>query len=69
MHAIAGAVRLDNSLSQHRTGFLDDDYAEYIETVVANRYPQWVQLGILEYGFRPGFFEEARKLSERKSGD
>ena len=67
LHAIASAVRLDNGLFQHRNGFLDDDYLEYIESVIAFMYPLWQQLGIFEMGFRPEFVEAARRIHDRRS--
>ncbi len=67
LHAVASAVRLDNGLFQHRNGFLDDDYLEYIESVIAFMYPLWQQLGIFEMGFRPEFVEAARRIHDRRS--
>ena len=67
LHAVANAVRLDNGLFQHRNGFLDDDYLESIESVIAFMYPLWQQLGIFEMGFRPEFVEAARRIHDRRS--
>ena len=67
IHQVANAVRLDNGLFQHRNGFLDDDFVEYIENVIASLYPVWVELGILEIGFRPGFVEEAKRIWENRN--
>jgi hypothetical protein len=67
IHMIAAAVRLDNGLFQHHNGFLDDDYLEYIESVIANLYPMWVGLGVFESGFRPGFIEESKEIWEKRS--
>jgi hypothetical protein len=66
-HQIANAVRLDNGLFQHRNGFLDDDYVEYIERVIAALYPTWVELDIFEMGFRSGFVEDAKKIWEKRN--
>lgn len=66
-HAVANAVRLDNGLFQHRNGFLDDDYLEYVESVIAFMYPRWQQLGIFEMGFSQKFFEAPRRIHERRS--
>ena len=64
-HAIAGAVRLDNGLFQHRSGFLDEGYLEYIESVIAALYPLWEQLGIFEMGFRREFVKAAKEIHLR----
>lgn len=66
LHSVAAAVRLDNGLFQHKSGFLDEDYVEYIESVIARMYPMWEALGVFEYGFRPGFIEAAREIAERR---
>jgi hypothetical protein len=66
LHSVAAAVRLDNGLFQHSSGFLDDDYAEYVESVVARMYPIWDELGVFDYGFRPGFIQQVKKIAEQR---
>jgi hypothetical protein len=66
LHQTAAAVRLDNGLFQHHNGFLDDDYLEYVETVIATLYPLWVDLDVFQVGFRPGFIEEAERIWRKK---
>ena len=65
-HHIANAVRLDNGLFQYRSGFLDDDYLEYLESVIEFAYPIWVQLEIFEMGFRPEFKQMAEEIHNRR---
>jgi len=67
-HAVAAAVRLDNGLFQHQNGFLDEEYAAYIKSVIARLYPYWTELGVFEYGFRSGFVEEAKKIYDQGEG-
>jgi len=66
LHAIAGAVRLDNGLFQHRNGFLDDDYCEYVESTISFFYPYWQRLGIFEMGFRTEFQRAAKQIYEER---
>jgi hypothetical protein len=69
LHSIANAVRLDNGLFQHQNGFLDEDFASYVEGVIAHAYPIWLELGILDYGFRPGFVKEAKRIFEKQKAN
>jgi hypothetical protein len=66
-HHVANAVRLDNGLFQYQNGFLDDDYLEYIESVIARAYPLWKLLGVFEMGFRPEFLRLANEIYERRA--
>lgn len=68
LHAVALVVRLDNGVFQYRNGFLDEDYFSYIENVIAEFYPQWVEIGAFDYGVRPGFMEEAKRMAEKRGG-
>jgi len=62
-HATADAVRLDNGLFQHRNGFLDDDYAAYVERSIRMLAPHWEQIDLFGFsGFRQGFIDEVNRI-------
>jgi len=62
-HATADVVRLDNSLFQHQSGFLDDDYVAYIRKSIRSLAPHWDQIGLFEPAtFRQGFVDEVRRI-------
>ena len=62
-HATADAVRLDNGLFQHQSGFLDDDYVAYIRKSIRILAPHWDQIGLFELStFRQGFVDEVRRI-------
>ena len=62
-HATADAVRLDNGLFQHQSGFLDDDYVAYIRKAIRLLAPHWDQIGLFELAaFRQGFVDEVRRI-------
>jgi len=57
------AVRLDNGLLQHQSGFLDDDYVAYIRKSIRLLAPYWDQIGLFELSsFRQGFIDEVRHI-------
>ena len=65
-HATADAVRLDNGILQHQTGFLDDDYVAYIETSIRLLKPHWNEIRLFQRGsFRPGFIAEVNRICEK----
>jgi hypothetical protein len=68
LHATADAVRLDNGVFQHQSGFLDDDYVAYIRKSIRFLAPHWEQIGLFELStFRQGFIDEVRRI--RAAGD
>ncbi len=69
-HATADAVRLDNGLLQHQNGFLDDDYAAYIENSVRLLEPYWNEIGLFQRAsFRLGFITEVNRIRETTESD